>query len=158
LRDAFAVGEPVLEKVIVRAELHRLDGAFGRALAGDENDGDTGVDLLDFLVGLEAVKVGELEVEEHYVGALAGRGLEAPRGGDGRGQREVGRRREDFLENRQDRRLIVDREQQGHPRSLATGRIDRSLHGIKSRRRAKGYGGNGRGAGADSGVRSVTVL
>ena len=59
-----------LEQVIGRAHFHRLDGRFDRAEAGDDDDLDRRVRLLEVLEQFHAVAVGKLKVGDDEVGRL----------------------------------------------------------------------------------------
>ena len=60
-----------LVDVVVRAELHRLDGVLDRREGGHQDDQRLGRLLLDSAQHGQAVAVGQLEVEQHQIDALA---------------------------------------------------------------------------------------
>ena len=57
-----------LDQVIEGAALHRLDGGLGGAVGGDEDDRPLRVEGVDFAEDLQAVAVGQLQVEDDHVG------------------------------------------------------------------------------------------
>src|SRR5216117_3704183 len=70
----------VLDEVVARAELHRLDRHLLRAGAGDHDDRQVGMALPDLAQALEPVAVGQAVVEEDAVDLVGGQMLEAVAG------------------------------------------------------------------------------
>src|SRR6059058_3372760 len=70
----------VLDEVVARAELHRLDRHLLRAGAGDHDDRQVGIALPDLAQALEPVGVGQAVVEEDAVDLVGGQMLEAVAG------------------------------------------------------------------------------
>ena len=72
LHDALQVVEfEGLGEVIKGAQFHGLDGGLDAAVAGDHDDLGEGILLAAFLDDLEAVEVGDAEVDDEEFGAEA---------------------------------------------------------------------------------------
>ncbi len=75
-----------LEQIIIRAELHRLDGGLRRAVGGHQDDEQLGVGGADAAQGFEAVHAAHAHVHQHEVGLEFGNDLQsllaAGRGGE----------------------------------------------------------------------------
>ena len=61
------VGLERLRDEVVGPALHRLDGGLDRGIAGDDDDQDAPVELLDELQDLHPVAAGHFQVQQHQV-------------------------------------------------------------------------------------------
>ena len=102
-----------LEEVVEGPELHRLDGCVRRPVAGDEDDRDLGVALMDAAEDVQTGEVGQRQIQEHDVGVVLG--------DHGQPFRRRGRRQHGDVrllkapsEGIEDSRLIIDHEQNRH--------------------------------------------
>ena len=65
------------EQIIIRAELHRLDGGLGGAVGGHQDDEELGVGGADTAQGFKSIHASHTHVHEHEVGLELGNDLQS---------------------------------------------------------------------------------